>query len=506
MEFDVAIIGAGLGGLTAGAKLAKEWFRVLLIEQHNIPGGCATLFKRKNVRFEVSLHAVDGMDEEDYKLKIFRDLDVLDAVKFFPLDEFYKVKSNSQNIDMILPNSGVELKKMLLGEFPNEVAGINKFFDVIAGLRRDINRFIPATYQNRFSFYSKLATVPFTFPYIFRHINATLGGFLDSIIQDDRLKIILSANLAYYHDDPYSMSLPWFGTAQGSFFKGSHYIKGGSQELSNYLAEYITKRSGKVMYNQLATKIITKNGQAVGIEFCSKLKPNEKTSVPVKWVISNSAIPYVAQNLLDPEDSKKLQKKIQKFTPGLSFCSLFLGYTGELKNSAYSTILLNEKISSLKDIATDSQYDFSKRTMLFVDYGQIDSGMGGAQTKSATACCVEYMKSWKDLDESAYLAKKKEGLAQMLVRLDQEYPGFSSQVSISEFSTPRTIERYTLNTEGSVYGFAQTPTQANLARLPLQNPIKNLFFASAWGFPGGGQSAAIEAGYTSAQNIMRLSK
>ena len=506
MEFDVAIIGSGLGGLTAGAKLAKEGFRVLLVEHHNIPGGCATIFKRKNVRFEVSLHAVDGMDEEDFKLKVFRDLDVLTKVNFLPLNEFYKLKSVNQNIDMICSNSSIELKKMLLSEFPNEVSGINKFFDVIAGLRRDINRFIPTTYQSRLLFYSKLATVPFSFPFIFKNINTTLGGFLDSIIQSDRLKLILSANLAYYHDDPYSMSLPFFAGAQGSFYKGSHYIKGGSQELSNYLAEYITKKSGKIIYNHLATKIITKNGQAVGIEYCSKTRPNEKTTVPVKWVVSNSAIPYVAQNLLDPEDSKKLQNKIKNFKPGLSFCSLFLGYKGELNESVYSTIFLNENTSSLKHISMDSQYDFSKRTMLFIDYGRINSGVGSEDIKSATACCVDYMRNWKDLSEHDYQKKKKEGLDQLLNRLDRMYPGLANQVTISEFSTPKTIERYTLNPEGAVYGFEQTPTQANLNRLPLQNPLKNLFFASAWGFPGGGQSGAIEAGYTSAQNIIRLSK
>ncbi|MCG3220972.1 MAG: NAD(P)-binding protein, partial [Candidatus Heimdallarchaeota archaeon] len=47
MKNDIIVIGAGLGGLFSGAKLAKEGKKVLLIEQHNIPGGCATVFKRK---------------------------------------------------------------------------------------------------------------------------------------------------------------------------------------------------------------------------------------------------------------------------------------------------------------------------------------------------------------------------------------------------------------------------------------------------------------------------
>ena len=62
MKYDVIIIGAGLGGLTAGATLAKRGKRVLLIEQHAIPGGCATTFRRKDYIVEVGLHEMDGLD------------------------------------------------------------------------------------------------------------------------------------------------------------------------------------------------------------------------------------------------------------------------------------------------------------------------------------------------------------------------------------------------------------------------------------------------------------
>ena len=81
-QYDVIIIGGGLGGLTAGAKLAKDGKKVLLIEQHNIPGGCATTFRRKDYIMEAGLHAVDGLDEQDPKRKIFEDLGVFDQVQF----------------------------------------------------------------------------------------------------------------------------------------------------------------------------------------------------------------------------------------------------------------------------------------------------------------------------------------------------------------------------------------------------------------------------------------
>ncbi len=62
-QYDIIIIGGGLGGLTAGAKLARSGKKVFLVEQHYLPGGCATVFKRKDYTMEVGLHEMDGLHE-----------------------------------------------------------------------------------------------------------------------------------------------------------------------------------------------------------------------------------------------------------------------------------------------------------------------------------------------------------------------------------------------------------------------------------------------------------
>jgi len=89
-KYDAIIIGGGLGGLTAGAKLAKEGKKVLLLEQHDIPGGCATTFRRKDFNIEVGLHEMVGFNTKDFKSKIFEDLDVFNNVEFLEVPEFYR--------------------------------------------------------------------------------------------------------------------------------------------------------------------------------------------------------------------------------------------------------------------------------------------------------------------------------------------------------------------------------------------------------------------------------
>ena len=136
MSYDVIIIGAGLGGLTAGAKLAKEGKEVLLIEQHDVPGGCATTFKRKDLKIEVGLHVIDGLDDGDPKLKLFEELGVLDNMEFKRVPEFYRFIK--PGVDMTIPDNYEQAIRVLTERFPAEKKGIIKFFKVISALRKEV--------------------------------------------------------------------------------------------------------------------------------------------------------------------------------------------------------------------------------------------------------------------------------------------------------------------------------------------------------------------------------
>ena len=134
MTYDIIIIGSGLGGLTAGAKLAKEGKKVLLIEQHDRPGGCATTFHRKDFTFEVGLHEMDGLDPRDMKTKIFRDLKIFDEVTFLKVPEFYHF--NNGRIDFTMPHDPVLAIKILTKQFPLQEEGIQLYFDQILNAKK----------------------------------------------------------------------------------------------------------------------------------------------------------------------------------------------------------------------------------------------------------------------------------------------------------------------------------------------------------------------------------
>jgi phytoene dehydrogenase-like protein/ferredoxin-NADP reductase len=489
-NYDVIIIGAGLGGLTSGAKLAKEGKTVLLIEQHYIPGGCATTFKRKDFIMEVGLHELDGFDKNDFKTKIFNDLKVFDNVEFLRVPEFYRF--TNERVDIVIPDNRQEAINVLIKHFPKEKTGIKNFFKVIYKIQKEVNR-LPL---ERWKMMLMLPFFPILFPNLVFWTYRTVGSFIDSIIKDEDLKLTLLANLGYYHDDPYSASLIYFSVGQANYYNGGYFIKGGSQKLSDYLAKVITDNNGQVLLGNKVTKIITQSNTAIGIEYQNK-------QLFADTIIANAAIPNVI-NLLPTANQKSLKKKTEKLEIACSLISIYIGFKSEIKelNKHYSTFIADDSVKNLKDMQKNAKADFDKRAFVFVDYSQIDSDLAPKGKTVGTICTYDYLSDWENLDSEQYKQKKQQVAETIFKRLEKTIPGITQEIEYYEVATPKTINRYTLNPRGSVYGFAQTPKQAGIFRIRNKSPIKNLYFASAWTNPGGGFTGAIWSGWACAKEIL----
>ncbi len=477
MKYDIIIIGAGLGGLTAGAKLAKEGKKVLLIEQHSKPGGCATTFKRGRFTLEVGLHEMDGPSPRDMKTRIFNELDVTGKIEFIKVPEFYRFYND--RYDFIISHDPVETKRKLKDVFPAETEGIDAFFNQILYPKRK-----PAENE------------------IIR--DYSVGEFLDSIINNEDLKLILLGNLGYFHDDPYTLSLGYYSVAQGSYFNsGASFIKGGSQKLSDHLADFITQHGGKVLLNHLVTSLLSDKNKLTGVEFKNLKDQSEKPETAfADEIVANNAMLNIVK-LLPAEMGEKLNKEIGNQKPGASLLTIYFGFRSLLNKTGYnnySTFVFDSSVKTQKDILKNNRGDFLNRSFTFIDYGQIDSGLAPEGKSVGALCCIDYPDDWKDLNKVQYKAKKEEVAQVFMKRLEKLIPGISEQIEYYEVGTSLTINRYTLNPEGAVYGFAQIPGKKVINTSDI---IENLHFASAWGKTGGGFSGAIYSGFLCAYNILR---
>ena len=105
-RYDIVIAGAGLGGLTAGAILARAGRKVLVIEKSNSVGGAASSYKVGDLFVEGSLHETsDPHDQRDPKHDVLKRAGVLDAVKWIPGDTLYEVRGGPLGAPLAVPDN-----------------------------------------------------------------------------------------------------------------------------------------------------------------------------------------------------------------------------------------------------------------------------------------------------------------------------------------------------------------------------------------------------------------
>ena len=501
MKYNTIVIGGGLAGLTAGATLTKFGKKVLLIEQHHKPGGCATTFKRGDFIIEVGLHEMCGFEKDGAILQLFDMLDLNQGVELLQVPELYAVLSDQEKF--VFPHTYAAASKALIDKYPEDEKGIKRLMKLLASIRREGVK-LPRTPLKRKLMYPFM---PLFYPNLVEASRHTVGSWLDKYISNENAKLDLVAHIAYWGDDPYTLSMFYYGLPFSSFIgNGGYFIKGGSQELSNHLAEYIQKHGGTVLLGNKAEKIITKNGQVTGVTFRDNFNEHiEPVTISCDNVVANCAIPVVP-DMLDEPYAVRLRERLQGKTLSCALFCLYLGFKSDIAAfgvAHYSNYIKGDDVKRLKDVNLNYTGDWSKRSFILVDYSKIDSQLAPPGKSVGAICCVDYLKDWEGLSTKDYKAKKEEVAQILLGRLEKQFPGIRESIEYYEVATPKTIERFTANTGGSVYGFAQSKKQSATKRFRNNFLIPNLYFASAWTFPGGGFEGSIMAGFLAALQMNR---
>src|SRR6202158_3012853 len=255
-RYDVVVIGAGLGGLTAGAILAREGRKILVIQRSNSLGGAASSYKPGDLFVEGSLHETsDPHHPRDPKHTVLTRAGVIDAVKWIPSGELYQARGGPLGEPFVMPDNFDAARRALTQRFPEARAGIQH----LLGEMERIASAMGALSQGGYAFRNpreSLGALLKLLPAI-RDWRLSLSQKLDRVFCDNEaVKCALAANLSYYHDDPATLWWVFFAIAQGGYLlSGGRFVQGGSQRLSSALARAIKVAGGEVMVRRLVNRI-----------------------------------------------------------------------------------------------------------------------------------------------------------------------------------------------------------------------------------------------------------
>ncbi len=491
-KFDVIIIGSGLGGLTAGAKLAKAGKKVLILEQHNKPGGFSTNFKRKGYIFDVSLHNFGSIYDNPSLLNIFNELNLFKDLKFIPFDEYQRV---------IFPDDDILIKKgidafinELVKRYPEEKKGIEKLFETIKSLKKEFDE-IEKLNISMDKLITEYPLLPIKFPLLVKLAEKSFDNLLCEYIKNEKLKGIVGFNWQICGLPPNRVASILYSIPTTNLIEHSGgYIEGSSQKLSDILSQKIVDNNGVILTNTKVEKIIVENNKV-----CKVVIKNQHEYYS-EIVISN----------ISPQTSYRLagisEKKSDKMENSLSAVQLYLG----LDINPDKLGIKNHNLTVFYDYDHGINYqkivegDYEKTFFSATNYTNIDSSLIPQGKGILTVMSLDHIKNWEDLSQEEYLKKKNEVSKIIIKKIEKYYKNISDHIVVSELATPVTMKRYTLHPEGAIYGFSQNIKQSGVNRFSQRSKIEGLFFTGSNVYPGAGYCSVMTAGALLSEKILKL--
>jgi all-trans-retinol 13,14-reductase len=484
-QYDVIIIGGGMAGLSAGAHLASNGLKVLLLEQHHKVGGCTTNFTRGDFTFEVALHVMaGGVKEKNGGLyKLMNACGVDEKVTVYELPDLYR--SIYPDVDFTVPAESWEAYSAAFKErWPEESEGIDKFEMLCKGVLGDIMAIKNLFRETGFRALLTKVQIPLKQRTLLEWKDKTLQDCMDECFTDPQLKAVMSQLWMYYSGPADDQTSLLNFAATGMFLTdGVCHVMGTSQALSNAYAERIKELGGDVKVGTLATKIIIEDGIATAVE-------TEYGDVyTTRYVVCNTDPYQLVFKLIGEENlPKKYVQKIKDMKPANSLFGVYLGLNVDLKKLGYTDtdIIYNKSYSSNEIYDKWMSGEIKDTACLIGIYSNYGDPVYAPPGKSLlNLLTYSDINTWpKDHDE--YQAMKEEKAADLIKLAAEVIPeiGDPNNIEVMEIITPATIEEFTKNNLGCPYGFYMSLDQWD--KIPNNTPIDNVFIASNWtqGFHG----------------------
>ncbi len=463
-EFDIVIIGSGMGGLVCADILGKEGFKVCVLEKNKQAGGSLQTYVRDRVIFDSGVHYLGGLGEGQNLYQVFKYLGLIGKLKLLKMDEdvFDKIIIENDPKEYVYAQGYENFIRHLLKDFPNEEKGLRIYCDKI----KEVCSKFPLYNLRSGGDVNEKASV----------LEIDLQQFIESVTDDKKLQAVLVGNNMLYVLQGNKTPLYVHAMILNSYIESSWKCIDGGSNITKYMVQNIRQHGGEIRRNAEVKRIIVEDGKVSSVQltdgthvygrnFISNMHPvrtldmtetglikqayrsrvkeleNTVSSFIVNIVFKKNAFPHTKHNYY-------YQKEGHVWHPA--------AHTEENWPLAYSLFFAS---SSKTD-----RYAESMTILTYMRFNEVEKWAGTFNTVSNET------ERGKDYEE--FKTRKAEKL---IDTIEEKFPGIRNAISSYYTSTPLSYRDYIGNDDGSMYGIAKDYRNPLKTFISPRTKIPNLY-------------------------------
>ncbi|WP_178987047.1 phytoene desaturase family protein [Winogradskyella schleiferi] len=500
--YDTIIVGAGVGGLSAAICLARAGQKVLVLEQHDVPGGWCHSFYLNGYRFTPGVHYVGLLEQGQSTSELYEGLGIANDIAFYRMNPkgFEHCWIANERFDY--PANFEDFKTALIERFPHEKKGIIKYLTLVKNVGRQL-QLIPKVR----GLWQQI-TIPFRTKHMGKYAPFSLKRVINWHVKDPLLQSILNVQFGDHGLPPSQASFVMHAAIMDHYSSGGFYPMGGGGAIVKAMTNKIKEFDGKVQTSTSVKRVLIegdKKKKAVGVE----LESGEQ--IFADRVVSNADPGITYFNLIGKENlSNKLLKKLNKTKYSCTSIMLFLTVDMDIKKAG----LDSGNIWLLSNTDYDAIYDDMQNKDILE--GEEFSGMFISCTtlkdpisfdgRYHTLEVITYInydsfaafKDEKEERSEAYLEFKEQIIQKFLRSLEKVVPGITASIVHKELGTPITNEFYINSTDGNVYGTEKSLRHIGPFAYKMKSEIENFYLCGASTVSHGVAGASYSGAQTAA--------
>lgn len=483
-KYDTVVIGSGLGGLTAALCHAQAGEKVIVIEQHYVPGGWSHSFTMDGNLFNTGVHYIGELSKGGLLRNIFEGLGLGGDLTFCEMtrvgyDHFF---IDGKRYDF--PIGRDQLKEYLIKQFPHEKNGIDSLLNKSGKLGSEVPALLDVASL------ADTLKLPFMAPSTVRWMLFSYDKFVRRYIRDERLVQLMSAHAGDHAMPPSDVMAPMHAGMLEHFMRGSFYPQGGSYKIPRSFVRAIKAHGGELLLKTKVDKILTEGcGRArkvVGV------KLGNGSEISCSKVVSNADPHQTFANMLGFDTlSKGLRRRLSKTRYSPSCLAIFLAVDIDLKARGFDSgnywYFNNSNMEDTFKICRDEQlYNVDDPPFFVLTVTTLkDPSKKNRYHNLEAFTYVPYslFEKWRDSTSGnrsdEYLAFKERLKNRFLDNIENLIPDIRQHIKFCEMGTPLTNAFYGNSTNGNIFGTEKSILQTGPFAFPLKTEIRNLYMCGA---------------------------